>query len=334
VERARRAVVAVALAASALAPATAGAQTPPAGDVDREAQRTQLYKEAVDLANSGRWADAAEKLRAVLAIRSSPKVRFTLGQAEEHVGRLSTAYDTYAQALADAEAARQTDVADTAGVALRSLGPRVPVVRVVVTGEGASAATATIDDHATQPGEPVRVDPGAHRIAVSAPGARTVESTVTVAEGQRLDVSLQLQHEGATIAAATSGSQPATGEAEAAPATSSRPIPWRTIGLVTAGVGVLGMGVGTYFGFDAISKNNASNQSGCNGNTCTSGAYSTREDARSSATVSTVGFVVGGLLAAGGVSLWLLAPRGDSALQVAPVALAGGGGLTVAGAWR
>jgi hypothetical protein len=99
-------------------------------------------------------------------------------------------------------------------------------------------------------------------------------------------------------------------------------------------VGVLGMGVGTYFGFDAISKNNASNQSGCSGNTCTAGAYSTREDARSSATVSTVSFVVGGLLAAGGVTLWLLAPRGDSAVQVAPVALAGGGGMAVAGTWR
>src|SRR5208283_3423198 len=142
-------------------------------------------------------------------------------------------------------------------VALRSLGPRVPVVRVVVTGEGARGASATIDDHAAQPGEPVRVDPGTHHVAVSAPGARTAESTVTVTEGQRLDVPLELEHEDATIAPAPAGPRSDSGEAEAAPAGPGQPIPWRTVGLVTAGVGVLGMGVGTYFGFDAISKNNA-----------------------------------------------------------------------------
>jgi serine/threonine-protein kinase len=336
VERARWAVVAVAVAvlAAPLLPVTAAAQTPPApatpADGDREAQRTDLYKQAVDLANAGRWADAAEKLRAVLAIRSSPKVRFTLGQAEEHVGRLSTAYDAYAQALADAEAARQTDVADTAGVALRSLGPRVPVVRVVVTGEGASAATATIDDHAAHIGEPVRVDPGTHHIAVSAAGARTVESTVTVAESQHLDVPVELAQEEATVTPAS----PAPAPEGEAPSTTSRSNLWPTVGLIAAGVGVVGLGVGTYFGFDAISKNNASNQSGCNGNTCTAGAYGTREDAKSSATLSTVSFVAGGLLAAGGVTLWLLAPRGDASVQVAPVALAGGGGMLVGGVWR
>jgi serine/threonine-protein kinase len=334
VERSRRAIVAVALAAIAVAPATAAAQAPAATappEGDREAQRTDLYKQAVDLANAGHWAEAAEKLRAVVAIRSSPKVRFTLGQAEEHVGRLSTAYDDYAQALADAEAARQTDVADTAGVALRALGPRVPVLRVVVTGESASAATATIDDHAAHIGEPVRVDPGTHHVAVSAAGARTIESTVTVAEGQHLDVPAELQHEEAAVAPA---SPPPAADTEAAPASTSRSNLWPTVGLVAAGVGVVGLGVGTYFGFDAISKNNASNQSGCNGNTCTAGAYSTREDAKSSATLSTVSFVAGGLLAAGGVTLWLLAPRGDSAVQVAPVALAGGGGMMVGGVWR
>ena len=92
--------------------------------------------------------------------------------------------------------------------------------------------------------------------------------------------------------------------------------------------------MGTYFGFDAISKNNASNQSGCSGNACTAAAYGTRQDAKSSATLSTVSFVAGGLLAAGGVTLWLLAPRGDAAVQVTPVALAGGAGMTVAGVFR
>ena len=331
----RRPALALVLAAMcALATAPAAAQAP-AGGGDREAQRTQLYKEAVDLANAGRWADAAEKLQAVLAIRSSPKVRFTFGQAEEHVGKLATAYDAYAQALADAEAAAETDVADTAGRALRALGPRVPVVRVKVTGVGASSATATIDEHAAKLGEPVRVDPGDHVVQVTAPGARAAQSNVTVAEGQRVEVPVELVAEDFNTAPAESPA-PAAAEAEPepAPAAPSGPFPWRTVGLVAAGVGVVGMGVGTYFGIDAISKNSTSNQTGCNGNVCTQSAYDTREDAKSAATASTIAFVVGGVLAAGGITLWLLGPKGDAAAQVTPVALAGGGGLTVTGAWR
>lgn len=338
-EDVRRGALALVLSATwVLATTPAAAQAPPGGG-DRESERTQLYKEAVDLANAGRWADAAEKLRAVLAIRSSPKVRFTFAQAEEHVGKLATAYDAYAQALADAEAARENDVADTAGGALHSLAARVPIVRVKVTGVGASAATATIDDHAAKVGDLLRVDPGEHVVAVTAPGARPEQSKITIAEGQRIEVPVQLVAEGFQEAPAATPA-PASAETESEPEsapepeTPSRPFPWRTVGLVAAGVGVVGLGVGTYFGVDAISKNNTSNQTGCTNNVCTQGAYSTREDAKSSATVSTIAFVAGGVLAAAGITLWLVAPKGDAATQVTPVALTGGGGIALTGVWR
>jgi len=338
VERGAQVAWAVALAASALVAAPAAAQAQASGPTvvgagsvegERESQRTQLYKQAVEAANAGRWGDAAATLRAVLAIRSSAKVRFTLGQAEEHVGRLSAAYDAYAQALTDAEAAGDRDVAATAGGALRALTPRVPVVRVRVTGAGADGATATIDDRSAPLGQPVRVDPGSHKVAVSAPGARPTESTIAIGESQQLEVPVSLQPE--VVAAAPSSSDSlstSSGAREGGGATT-----WRTVGLVAASVGVVGLGVGAYFGLDAISKNNASNSSGCHGNMCTAGAFATREDARSSASASTVAFIAGGLLAAGGVTLWLVAPRGSTAVEVAPSALLGGGGVTVAGVW-
>jgi hypothetical protein len=334
------------LTSIALAVAPVMAQTPPASVVvegDREAQRTQLYKQAVELANAGRWGEAADTLGQVLAIRSSAKVRFTFGQAEEHVGRLASAYDAYAQALADGEAAGEGDVAAAAGSALHGLAPRVPVVRVMVTGASSASATAAIDGRGAPPGQLVRVDPGSHRVAVQAPGARSASITIEVVEGQRLDVPVHLEGEGGPLVspvpaapkvpAAEPAAQPA---AEAATASASRP--WRIAGVVTAGVGAIGLGIGTYFGLDAISKNNTSNSSGCTGNACTASAYGTREDARSAATASTVMFVAGGMLAAGGVSLWLLAPRGETAgstrtVQVTPAVLATGGGLRVAGVW-
>ena len=52
-------------------PAAAQAPPPPSPSQDpREAQRTELYKQAVQMANAGRWADAAATLQAVLATDS------------------------------------------------------------------------------------------------------------------------------------------------------------------------------------------------------------------------------------------------------------------------
>jgi hypothetical protein len=330
--------------AAALAQSTSGAapSAPVVDEKDREAQRTRLYKQAVESANAGRWGEAAETLKDVLAIRSSAKVRFTLGQAEEQVGRLAAAYEAYAQALADGEAAGEEDVAAAAGRAMHTLAPRVPVVRVWVTGEASAGATATIDGRPAPPGQPVRVDPGAHRISVKAPGARPTESTIEVGEGQRVDVPVRLEAEGATVGSTSpsTSTAPATSAVEpAGPSLATKDRSWRAAGLVVLGTGAVGLVVGTYFGFEAISKNNASNRGGCTGDACTASGYATRENARSDATVSTVMFVAGGVLAASGVALWLMAPRREAtahvqAVRMMPLVSARGGGLTVVGAWR
>ena len=164
----------------------ARAQATPAPS-DREAQRTDIYKQAVDLANAGHWEEAEGKLQEVLAIRASPKARFTLGQAQEHVGQLAEAYDSYQQAMNEAQLTGQAEVTRVAGPALQALESRVPVLRLVVSGTSASGASATIDDRPALLDRSVRVDPGAHRVSVSAPGARTATNSVTLAEGQHLD---------------------------------------------------------------------------------------------------------------------------------------------------
>jgi hypothetical protein len=98
---------------------------------------------------------------------------------------------------------------------------------------------------------------------------------------------------------------------------------------------VIGLGVGAAFGLVAKSKNDQSNSSGCAGDNCTASAASVRRDALSAANVSTVMFVVGGVLAAGGVALWLVAPSGDGGggVSATPVALAGGGAVVLGGRW-
>jgi hypothetical protein len=327
-----------------LAPAAAAQPGAPASAQD-EAHRTQLYKQAVEMANAGRWADALPKLQAVLALRSSPKVRFTLGQAQEHVGQLAAAYETYGRVAADATAAGEGDVASLASSAQHAIEPRVPSLRVVVSGANADGASATIDDRAVQAGQPVRVDPGPHKVVATDAGGRATTANVTVRERDHVDVPLRLEGPSSATATppvpavdgASPPPQPAPNEQPTAESPSSGLGGVRIAALTAGGAGVVALGIGAYFGFDAISKNNASNAAGCDGSTavCSNqGAYDTRESAKSSATVSTVAFVAGGVLLAGGLTLWLVAPHRETAVQIAPTAFAGGAGLTAGGVWR
>jgi hypothetical protein len=317
------------LSSASLARAQEGAATP------EEARRTALFKEGFDAASAGRWADAREKFSAALAIRSSPKVLFSLAQAEEQLGQLAAASRDYGRALDGAKAAGEQDVVSAASSARTALEPRVPTVRVVV--QGTPGATAKLDDQPVAVGTPVPVDPGTHRLVISAPGMRDAQATVAISEKQRLDVPVRLEAAGSETAAPAPVPVPASDDASRPEGGEHSAFPWRTVGLVAAGVGVATLGVGSYFGLQAKSKNDQSNNSGgCSGDNCTPAAAQIRRDAITAGNTSTALFVVGGVLAAGGIVLWLVAPSSESGsgVSVTPVALGSGGGLVLGGGWQ
>jgi serine/threonine-protein kinase len=76
--------------------------------------------------------------------------------------------------------------------------------------------------------------------------------------------------------------------------------------------GVVGVGVGTVFGIVALGKRSDLDRL-CPGyprcvDSQRSDVQGNYDDAKHAATISTVGFVLGGVLVAGGVVLWLVAP--------------------------
>jgi hypothetical protein len=107
---------------------------------------------------------------------------------------------------------------------------------------------------------------------------------------------------------------------------------WKTVGWVLGGVGVAGLGVGTVAGIIAMGdKNNA----GCNSsNVCNQG---TTGAIKSTALISDIGWIAGGVLLAGGAALVLFAPGGShdatSGLRVAPVVTASGGAMVMGGSF-
>ncbi|MGH7439224.1 MAG: hypothetical protein ACRENE_26360, partial [Polyangiaceae bacterium] len=137
---------------------------------------------------------------------------------------------------------------------------------------------------------------------------------------------------GAAAGAAAGGASPgdASTPADAEPHKGS---PLKLAGMVAAGLGVVGLGVGAVFGLTAMSDKSGAHCT--SSNVCPdSGSAQKLKDAGSAATMSTVFFIAGGVLAAGGVALWLGAPSGSSsktAVQIAPAIGLGSAGLTMQG---
>jgi hypothetical protein len=175
-------------------------------------------------------------------------------------------------------------------------------------------------------GAAVAVDPGEHHFTFTAAGLPSTDKTVVLREAdkdRRVQVVL-----GAPVAtpsdagASPSSSGPSEGSTQ------------RLIGLVVGGAGVVGVVIGGVFGLVAKSTyNNAfQNECGNKSNGCSSQGANDGQTAFSQATVSTVGFIAGAALLAGGAVLYFTAPRGGT-VAIAPTVGTTGGGLSVAGAW-
>jgi serine/threonine-protein kinase len=105
----------------------------------------------------------------------------------------------------------------------------------------------------------------------------------------------------------------------------------RIIGLVVGGVGVVGLGVGTIFGLNAISHEKKADKA-CSPTLCQEqGGQDESDSAHHAAVISNVAFGVGGGLIAVGALVYLLAPTKSEAVGVTPLLAPGFAGLSVGG---
>ncbi|HXK20026.1 MAG TPA: hypothetical protein VNG33_19580, partial [Polyangiaceae bacterium] len=175
-------------------------------------------------------------------------------------------------------------------------------------------------------GSPIPVDPGEHVIEAAAPGKQPWTSKIQVgSDAAKVSVEIPaLQAASGPIAssaapAVATGSSP-TGAPPADKPSSGSGSAMRTTGLVLGGVGVVGIGLGSFFGLQASSKwSDAKGKCLDYPYVCSTEAMDGQSSARSAATLSTVMFVAGGALLATGVVLYFTAPKPESvALGVGP----------------
>ncbi len=189
---ATRAAFTLAVAACLIAPA-ARAQTAE----DLETARA-LFKEGRELRAAGDLHGALTKLKAAHAVGRTPITGLELARTHVLAGELvearEVALDVARIRVAPDETERSAAARVEAAQLAQELRDRIPDVTVHVTGAPAGLVPeVVIDGRALPPdlvGEPFKIDPGDHVVAVIARAGATSKATVTVGERESRQVSL------------------------------------------------------------------------------------------------------------------------------------------------
>ncbi len=307
--------------------------------VPDRANAIALFDEAVALENEGKLTQACPKYAE--SYRLDPKLGALLHTADclERIGQIASAYAAFREA-AELAANLGDSRVNVANERSGALLPKVPRLRIKVlshdagfelTNDGRAVAAAQWDTA-------LPVDPGTVTIEARAPGKEAFTTKVTLApDGKVVVIEVPPLKDAAAV---SSTSAPVVqGPAKMGndhPATTGST--QRALGWVTGGVGVLGLGAGTYFALKVNSKNNIADSTCSVGTQCSPADHvrynEAVSDARSARTGAIVSFAVGGAAIIAGTVLIVTAPTAHfTALRITPVIDYGRLGVTMQGAF-
>jgi hypothetical protein len=263
---------------------------------------TVLFDEAVALMERGKLAEACPKLARSNELSPNGGTLFALADCYERSGRIASAWVTYKEAAIRANAAKRVDAEKKATDSAERLAPNVSKLVIQVPAAAAVDGLAIeLDGRAVARAEwgvATPIDPGPHKIQITAPGRLPATRDLSfdrVAAQKTIDIP-ELERQPEPVGGADEGASRGNGQ--------------RIAGFVVGGVGLVGLALGTVFGLSASSKNDDAARHCRDGNLCDSEGIRLDKEGRDAATLSTIAFIAGGTLVAGGLVLVLTAPSG------------------------
>jgi len=282
-------------------------------DATRNTARKLGYA-GVEAYQAGDYRTASEKLEKAYAVLRVPSLGLWSARALVKLGKWVEGAERYTQigqlgASSGNEAVQKRARAD-AESELAALTPKIPSITVQITGATLAEVSVQIDGAPIAQellGEARPVNPGPHKVE----GLRNSEQAV-------LELSLaESEHKPAVLVFHTPvAAAPLAAQTTAAPPPESDSHPGlgrqRTLALIAGGVGVVGIGVGTVFGFKSKSDHDEAEKY-CTGSQCSDPrGVSAGNDAHAAGNVSTVAMIVGGVGLAGAAVLWFTAPHASA----------------------
>jgi hypothetical protein len=258
------------------------------------------------------YAQALERYAEAYRLMHVPTVGVEVVKAQEALGQILEAAQTAREVSALPRQANEPAVFGDARLqaaqdALR-LSALTPTLLLDVAPRGV-LFSVQIDGVAPSGDSPFSVNPGSHRVRVSADGYEHVETNVSLDQAERQTLSVTLfPLGGATAAAAPAQPPPASGEekpaapAQRAPAHEASST--RTLGWVGIGVAGVGVAAGTFAGITALSK-----KPDCPRNLCTPDQKQDIDSSKQMGHIADVSFGVA--IVAGALGIWALVSSAD-----------------------
>jgi serine/threonine-protein kinase len=354
----------LAFGAVVLTSGAAGAQTiAPADSAAAEA----LFQEGKKLLRERSFERACTKFAESFRLESKTGALLALARCHEEEGKWASAWAEYSMVVSRAAREGRPDRAKGAAERAARLEPRLSTLTIKVPSAVREIAGLEVrrDGDVVDQGSfdvAIPIDGGEHTVEASAPGRAAWQTRVSVAktgDKQTIEIAELSSLPPAMPPPAAEAAAPAR-PADAASAPPEAPSPvepsplaraeapptsqevrhsgLRVAGVAVGAAGLVGIGVGTFFGLRAMKRKDDA-ASSCHGDVCDPTGKQLRLDAISDADASTVAFVAGGVLMAAGMTMFLLGPRsaparvsgGDAKIEAAPWLGPSGYGMAMRG---
>ncbi len=280
----------------------------------------ELGVQGVLLAEKGKCGDAIEKLQRAEKLYHAPTTLERLGECEVEVGRLVDGTEDLQRVVKEdlpaGAPAAFTAAKTRAAAVIKKAMPRIAHLRVHVNAPSGATATVTMDgnsypDAALDGDRPV--DPGTHALSATADGMIRADTTISLGDAESKSVELKLVPDPNAakpmqIAPPIVDNTPKPPTDDDTKKTSPPPpeSPSHVPAYLAFGVGIAGVGVGTVTGILALSKKSSLDTvCGPSKTGCPASSQSDIDSAKTMGTISTVGFIVGGVGVAAGIVLLL-----------------------------
>jgi hypothetical protein len=299
---------------------------------DDTAKAEALFQEGRKLVEEKRYGEACPKFAASHKLAPAVGTLLNLGDCYQRAGLYASAWLRFVDAIGLAQKLNRPDRERAARDRAMLVEPKL--TRVTITAKDAVIEVkkdgVVLDEGSL--GTAIPVDPGNHVIEARARGKKAyVHPFVVTDEAQQLRIAIPALGPGdgkddpplpPPVVKEPPKKEPPRKEPPPPPPEKRSPL--RTVGVVVAGAGVVGVGVGTFFGLRAMSKWNDSKKT-CDATGCDAAGYVSGTDAKGAGTVSTIGFVAGGALLVGGAVMFFVSPSGEAKRAGTP----GEGGVVV-----
>ncbi|RLB57976.1 MAG: hypothetical protein DRI90_17310 [Deltaproteobacteria bacterium] len=286
--------------------ATTGVAHAQPSDADRATARA-LYVEGQKALAAGDFQAAADKFLRGESLFHAPTMLVGLARAYVGLGKYVGAMESYNKVIREElpEKAPKAFVTAVEEAKNEVVGLDEKIGWVTISVDGPSDPVVMLDDgevSVASLGVKRAVNPGDHLVKVTAAGYLPAQQEFSIGAGATQEVALTLEAapEGAT-------ESPGGGDGTGSAADGST---LRLVGFIGLGLGGAGLVLGAITGGLAIGKHGDLSDS-CIDGSCPPDQQDNLDSYETMGTMSTIGFIAGGVLAATGLVLVLVAPSGD-----------------------